>query len=345
MSLQFARHTGLLRLTHWMTVALLLLFIVGVPMHGARQTQRLQLASTAWSPFTNAPGEARYAIDLVNVALQRVGITADTAIVAEDRLTPSLLNGEFDGSAALWRDEERERALIYSEPYLENRLILVGRQGSDVSATELADLTGQRVALVEGYAYGEEIENTTGPFYLGSRSEEDSVRKLLDGDADYTLLDELVVQYLLTNHGEEAEARLEFGSTPLVTRTLHFALNRDLPDAESIISRFNEELKGMVTDRSYHYLLHVDWISADVDGDGLKEYVPRGEQAGTQPPQRGYDLFTTSAPTTEPASSRRFYIGGNVYENWATVPEQYKAPEIGGAEPGRYTANVFRFTW
>ena len=28
--------------------------------------------------------------------------------------------------------------LIYAQPYLENRLILVGRQGSDVSATSLA---------------------------------------------------------------------------------------------------------------------------------------------------------------------------------------------------------------
>ena len=66
----------------------------------------------------------------------------------ESRLTPSLLSGEFDGSAALWKDTERERALIYSEPYLENRLILVGRQGSDVSATTLAGLASKRIALV-----------------------------------------------------------------------------------------------------------------------------------------------------------------------------------------------------
>ena len=40
--------------------------------------------------------------------------------------------------------------LIYSQPYLENRLILVGRQGSDVSATSLASgspwLPGMRMA-------------------------------------------------------------------------------------------------------------------------------------------------------------------------------------------------------
>ena len=91
--------------------------------------------STPWPPFTNAPGQPRYALNLVGAALERVGIIAKTVIVDEDSLTPSLLSGEFDGSAALWKDTQRERALIYSQPYLENRLILVGRQGSDVSAT------------------------------------------------------------------------------------------------------------------------------------------------------------------------------------------------------------------
>ncbi|MCY4597979.1 MAG: transporter substrate-binding domain-containing protein [Bryobacterales bacterium] len=74
--------------------------------------------------------------------------------VDEDSLEPSLLSGDFSGSAAFWKDTERERVLLYSQPYLENRLILVGRQGSDVSANSLADLAGKRIALVAGYAYG-----------------------------------------------------------------------------------------------------------------------------------------------------------------------------------------------
>ena len=182
----------------------------------AAQGRQLQLVSTAWSPFTNAPGQARFALDLVGVALERVGITAETVIVDEARLTPLLLSGEVDGSAALWQDTERERALIYSQPYLENRLILVGRQGSDVSATSLAGLAGKRIALVAGYAYGEGVETTDGPTYVGSDSEEDSVVKLLNGEVDYTLMDDLVVQYLINNHGEEARTRLAFGSAPLL---------------------------------------------------------------------------------------------------------------------------------
>ena len=339
-----ARQTRLLRWIWW-AIGALLLPIIAMPIMAAAQGRQLQLVSTAWSPFTNAPGQARFALDLVGVALERLGITAETVIVDEARLTPSLLSGEFDGSAALWKDTERERVLVYSQPYLENRLILVGRQGSDVSATSLADLAGKRIALVAGYAYGDIVETTDGPTYLGSDSEEDSVAMLLNGEADYTLMDDLVVQYLISNHGEEARTRLAFGSAPLLTRSLHLAVRRSLPDAESIISRFDAELRGMIADGSYHRLLQLDWIRADVDGDGLREYVPHDDQIGPRPPEQSYVLFATASPTAEPGATPRFYFGGNIYEGWSTVPERFKAPAASRPEPRRNTFRIFTFTW
>ena len=297
--------------------------------------------STPWPPFTNAPGQPRYALNLVGAALERVGIIAKTVIVDEDSLTPSLLSGEFDGSAALWKDTQRERALIYSQPYLENRLILVGRQGSDVSATSLADLAGKRIALIAGYAYGDAVETKDGPIFVASHSKEDSIAKLLNGEVDYTLMDDLVIQYLVSHHEEEARTRLAFGSSPLITRSLHLAVSRSLPDAESIISRFNTEVVDMMVDGSYHRLLHLDWIHADVDGDGLREFVPHEDQTGPHEPERPYVLFATGTATTE----RRFYFGGNIYEGWSTVPAQYKAPDFSRPGPSRHAVKIFSFTW
>src|SRR3954468_2290703 len=129
----------------------------------------LTLVSTEWPPFTNGTGEPRFALDLVEAALGRIGVTAKTTLVSAAQFTPSLLTGAFDGSAAVWKDAERERVLLFSRPYLENRLVLVGRSGSDVSATKLADLEGKRIAIVEGYSYGDAIENA-GPTFVRSRS-------------------------------------------------------------------------------------------------------------------------------------------------------------------------------
>ena len=123
----------------------------------------LHLGSTPWSPFTNAPGKPRYAIDLVEAALKRVGLSAETAVVPEGTLTSALMEGKFDGSPALWRDPAREEKLVYSKPYLENRLVLVARAGYDVTAPALPALAGKRIALVDGYAYGDALQVPKGP--------------------------------------------------------------------------------------------------------------------------------------------------------------------------------------
>jgi hypothetical protein len=110
-----------------------------------------------------------------------------------------------------------------------------------------------------------------------SRSEEDSVALLLAKKVDYVLMDELVVQYILEKHPNEARTKLSVGTTPLLKRALHLAVRRAHPDAGSIVERFNAQLRGMIADRTYHRLLNVSWILADVDGDGVAELVPRNE--------------------------------------------------------------------
>lgn len=304
------------------------------------QTTTLRLVSTPWAPFTNE-GEPRFALDLVEAALGRVGMKATTTIVEPAKFTPSLLSDAFDGSAAAWKDPERESALVFSQPYLENRLILVGRHGEDVSAEALTDLKGKRIAIVEGYAYGEGI-TSSGATLVRSRSEEDSLTQLLANKADYVLMDDLVVQYILNNYPKEAKTRLNVGSKPLLVRPLYFAVRRSYPNAATIISRFNSQLRGMIADKTYHRLLHVTWIRADVDGDGIPEYVPQSDKGGSVQPAHAYSLFAEASSAESP---KRFYYGGTVYTDWASVPNQYKVDDPRYPDPRRSTASLFRFVW
>ena len=311
-----------------------------------QQTQTLRLASTVWPPFTNAAGQARFAVDLVHEGLKRVGISADTTIVDDGVLTGALLAGKFDGSPALWRDAERERRLIYSQLYLQNRLVLVGRKGSDVSATTLAQVPGKRIALVEGFAYGDVLATVKGPTVVSARSVEDSLKKVLDGEADYTLMEELVVEYLTRAYPKESSDRLAIGVTALVMRSLHFAVRRDLPNAQSIVDRFNAELQKMVADRTYHRLLQIPWIEADVDGDGRTETVAASDQAGPNPPNRQYQLVTsTTASKTKPSTQQRFYFGGQVWEGWSSVPARFKVGDPSKTPYGATVSPIFSFKW
>jgi ABC-type amino acid transport substrate-binding protein len=306
------------------------------------QTAPLMLVSTAWPPFTNPRGQPRFALDLVETALGRIGLTANTTIVGAPEFTSSLLAGRFDGSAAAWKDSERENALIFSQPYLENRLVLVGRSGAAVSAKTLGELAGRRVAVVEGYSYGDAIDRA-GPLFVRSRSEEDSLAQLLKGGVEYTLMDELVVQYIVSNYPKESGTRLQIGSTPLLTRQLYFAVRRTRGDAQSIIARFDAQLRGMIADRTYHRLLHLDWLRADVTGDGVPEDVPLNDRPGPSPPQRVYSLF--SRELVEPTAKPGFYIGGTLYNDWASVPESYKEVNPQYPDARRSSASVFTFAW
>lgn len=323
----------------FLTLATIVAAITAASIALSAQIAPLRLVSTAWSPFTNDSGKPRFANDLVDAALGRIGIKANTTIVEPAAFTPALLSPAYDGSAAAWKDHQREQVLVFSQPYLENRLVLVGRKGADVSATSWSALKGKKVAIVGGYAYGD-IEGA-GPTFVKTKGEEDSLTQLLRSQADYALMDDLVVQYLLENYAKEAQARLQLGSKPLITRPLYLAIRQSRPDAESIINRFNAQLRGMIADRTYHKLLHVDWIVADVDGDGIPELVPARDQIGKAAPQHAYSLATTPSDTT-PA---RFYLGGTIYTDWASVPDRYKIMGSQVPDPKGNTASIFKFVW
>ena len=333
--------------THMRLSRSLLVSVAALGMTISAQTTELRLVSTAWPPFTNPPGQPRFALDLVEAALSRIGIKSSTTIVDAAQFTPALLSGKFDGSGAAWKDAKRETTLLFSQPYLENRLMLVARRDGEVSATKLADLAGKRIAIVEGYSYGE-IEQS-GPTFVPSRTEEDSVRLLLDGKVDYALVDELVVQYIVSNYADEARSRLQIGSNALLTRPLHLAVRRSLPDAASIVERFNAQLRGMITDRTYHRLLHLDWIRADVDGDGVPEYVPQSDRPGAAGPSRAYNLFFTDpmdpSITPKPIEKGRFLIGGSIYDGWTAVPDRFKVEDPKRPDPNKATLGIFRFVW
>ena len=119
-----------------LAVILALTYLHPAPTISA-QAAPLTLVSTDWPPFTNEAGQPRFALDLVEAALGRFGLTARTTIVPAAEFTPALLSGRFDGSAAVWKDPERERVLIFSQPYLENQLVLIDRHSTDVSTTTL----------------------------------------------------------------------------------------------------------------------------------------------------------------------------------------------------------------
>lgn len=298
---------------------LLYLFLLSSVFSQA-QSEEITLASDVWPPFTDVEEHKRIAIDIVREALKRVDIDTYFEIEDFEDVISGINKDLYDGSAALWYTEERAKELVFSDPYLHNQLILVARKGTDVSAKSFSDLGEVKFALVANYAYGEEVSKATNLEIIKGKNDQKNLERLLSNKVDYILVDALIIQYMLKFQMNDVSEFLEIGSLPISTQPLHFALNKDVENADSIIEAFNKEIDKMIVDGTYHDLLEVNWIRTDIDGDGKTELVLIGDQAGVDEPENAYTLD----PSNQPIESEGFYINGVFYTSWDQVPSNLK---------------------
>jgi len=312
--------------------SLLLSIVLFISTFGLAQTTELKLASDVWPPFTNIENENSFALDLVNEALGRIDVACTFEIVKWNEVIAGINAGIYDGSGAMWLDDDREEKYMFSSTYLQNQLILVGAKGSDVSASSFAELKGKRIGIVEDYAYGDSLLNSKEITLVEGKSDQQNLERLLSDKIDYMIVDALLIQYLLKYQVNDVSEHLSIAKTPILVKSLHLGLRKDIPGSEQILSRFNEEIKTMIADGSYNRILHLNWIQADMDGDGQLELILDGEQAGTQAPDDAYGVMVDQSFAYQSTmGSNRYYIDGQTYTGWDNVPEKYKS-EIRGTD-------------
>lgn len=283
------------------------------------QPENVQLASDIWPPFTGQQGQTAVSTDLVKEALRRIGVTANTSILPFQDVLTGLDKGSFDGSAALWKSPEREENLFFSDPYLFNQLVLVGNKGSETAATSFDELTGKKIAIVGSYDYGALQSEHMGVNFVEGQSDQQNLDRLLKGEVDFMLADALLVHYLSEYQQEEVIEHLQIGTNTLLTRSLHFALRKEVEGSDHMIEEFNSEIRKMIADGTYNRILELNWISADVDGDGRMEWVLNNDAGSDLPPTLGYSIAGEKA-----SAESGYYVNGKMYDDWNAVPANYR---------------------
>jgi polar amino acid transport system substrate-binding protein len=306
--------------------AIALTALVTSTVHAAEDTSApkapVQLASDVWPPFTNHFGKPRLATELTHVALKRSGYAPATEILDHWTVPADVKAGKYDGCGAIWKSAEREEYLLYSKPYLESRLHLVGQKGSDVSISDLSKLKGKRLALVKGYAYGPIVDNATGVTIVYGNDDVENLKMLVSDDADYTLVDELLIQHAKKEKPETCEKFLEFGTTSLATNPLHLAVRKNLPNAVEIIKEFDQAIRMMQADGTYNRVLRLNSIAIDIDDDGVKELVLADINLEVGTITSGYDVYSNNKSLPE---KKRYSIRDTIYNGWDEVPDDYRS--------------------
>lgn len=239
----------------------------------AMADQSLSLANSDWPPFIIKGQERGASEQLVCAALKRAGWSCSVKVYAWDQVLADAQKGSIDGIAAVWRNPEREQYLLFSKPYLTNRIIPIIAKDSKIYLQKISDLAGWRVAMVPGYAYGKQIENAIPSLTMVSvRDAAEAIRAVQEGMADIALVDELVAR---SQSGTGAESDFTVINTVLAFRELYFAVSREHPQAEQIIADFHHQYESMLKDGVVNDILDVDWLAADLDNDGTLDLVLR----------------------------------------------------------------------
>jgi ABC-type amino acid transport substrate-binding protein len=252
----------------------LVLILVAISLISAAEAKDpLLLSNDTWPPFILEGNEQGTAEQLVCQALSLQGWPCRVEVKDWEIVLEEARIGSIDGIAAAWRNPDREQYLLFSEPYLSNRIIPVVHNRSDVAVANANDLAGLRVALVTDYAYGGTIEGLKASFTLvEARNSMDALNAVANGKADAALVDELVARDKLDTPVME---NLTMINTILAFRDLHFAVSRQNPLAEEIIADFQRGYKQMLSDGTVNEILNVDWLATDFGQTGKLNVVMR----------------------------------------------------------------------
>jgi polar amino acid transport system substrate-binding protein len=283
------------------------------------QEAALHLGSDVWPPFTNEEDKTSLALDIVREALSRGAVSVKTSILKFNDVLSEINQGSLDGSGAIWKTTEREASLLYSEPYLENRLILIGLKETEVNIQDISDLDGQKIGLVANYAYGDQLLKAENINIVYGTSDQENLEKLFDRKIDLMLVDEILIKYLLKYQFNEAQTYLNIADTPFTTQKLYLAIKKEILKAEDIISDFNANIKEMMLDGTYNKILNLDVLELDVNGDGVMELVFNANATEDDTSETSYSIFYY-----DPSDKKRtqYYLNGKSYPSRSLVKKK-----------------------
>jgi len=262
------------------------------------QSEPMHLATSEWAPYCHSGAERSVATQLVESALNEIHLKVDTTFVETGTLSTQVQSGKFAGSPAFWKDAERESYLLFSEPYLQNRLVLLATKENKVDYSDLNELHDVSLGLIAKFSYGVDPADFKGEIeFLRTKNFENALERLLSGELDYVLVDEMMFHYAKDELDEAIRAQLHASDDPILRRTLHFVLRKDFPDAQRIMARFNYQIKQMKMNGSYNQILDLDWIEVDINDDGVFELLYGGDSLEDLTPKNSFKLFNFDIAT------------------------------------------------
>ncbi|MBV8618661.1 MAG: amino acid ABC transporter substrate-binding protein [Curvibacter sp.] len=198
-----------------------------------------------------------YFTELADALARRAGYSPRLVAVPWPRAV--LMAEQGDGVvASLSRTPERERLFLFSDPILEEKILIVTLKRSNLTAASLADLQGRKVGLSRGSKYGARFVEELP---LVETQEDDStvarLKKLSLGRIDAAIVygGMASVVYNAQLAGVDM-ADLTVQGTPLALDKNYFGIAKTRPDAAAVLRNLNAANAAMKADGGISAILH-----------------------------------------------------------------------------------------
>jgi polar amino acid transport system substrate-binding protein len=235
---------------------LLLLCIVSFFTTESIATNTINIVSSQWPPYVDdsLPGKG-LAFELVNQALQRKGYQPRLNIDSWPRALEGVQIGVFDATCAIWKTAAREHDLLFSQPYLSNKISFIKKKSLKVEYTQLSDLKGFIIGTVRDYAYNDAFDRTRALLKVPANFIIQNLQKLHNGNIELTLGDERAINYALQKVLPIQANTFEFINPVLEYKKLYLAVSKTHKNAQTIIDDFNQAIIEMQQDGSYDQIV------------------------------------------------------------------------------------------
>lgn len=143
----------------------------------------------------------------------------------------------------------------FSEPIFSEKYMLYVRKGESFAFTDMQDLKGKKIGILNGTEYGFDFETakSDGLFTTEvSNSDSENFSKLESGKIDCVVANEYVARPLLVD-GQFA-GKMEVIITPLTVSNAYLAFSKSA-NQNDLLKKFNEILIEMKSDGSYNAIV------------------------------------------------------------------------------------------
>lgn len=222
----------------FLNVVTSLMLVLGLPVH-ASEVVTLG-AEDAWYPYSGVvDGQARgFTVDLVEAAFDAVGVKAKFVPLPYARCNLEVRRGNLLGCFNTARSAIVEGDFLWhKKPMFFAKVQIYSRIGAQRNLS-ISDLIGKRVAVTNGYEYGDVFDSSTQLIKDRSPNDMSSLRKLALGRVDYAMVYDRVGSMLLKQHAGELAGKVG-PAGDLEKLALYIAFSKTFPESKRFIDLFD----------------------------------------------------------------------------------------------------------